>query len=344
MKRLYTLYTILLLLNITACTHQFDGVYDNTPVGNMECLWQIIDEKYCFIEEKNVDWRGIREKYIQKAKTLDEKDYKGLFDTMEEMLNHLEDGHVNLYSGFDVSRCEKWYEGYPENYDADIIKRYYLHDSRSAGGLQYALIDDGKIGYIYYGSFSSGFSMSNMYYVLTEFHDCLGIILDVRNNGGGDLTNAYKLASTFIKGDTLVGYWQHKNGPGHQDFSKEEEMWVRDSDMRSKWLRPIIVLCNRHSYSATNFFVNCMQQASNCLIVGTRTGGGGGMPMSYELPNGWMVRFSSIRMMDTHHQSIEEGILPDAVIVNRSTNQDDLIEKSVEAIERAYRQKQPIAL
>ena len=334
------LYSLLLTLLMASCTHQFDGVYDNTPVGNFECLWQTIDQKYCFHSEKDVDWQAVHDYYLPLVKGLDQDDYKGLFDLMDRMLDTLNDGHVNLYSDFDVSRCEKWYDGYPENFDWDIITSHYLTDYRTAGGLNYALIDSGRIGYIYYGSFSSGFSMNNMYYVLTEFEDCLGIVLDVRHNGGGSLENAYRLASTFIPGDTLVGYWQHKKGPGHDDFSELEEMWVRKDDMLSKWLRPVIVLSNRHCYSATNFFINCMHQAPNCLIIGGRSGGGGGMPLSYELPNGWLVRFSSVRMTTTRKQSIENGLKPHLRVKLTSTDKDDIIDKAVEIIHYAYESAQ----
>ena len=334
MKHLiYILFPVLLL---TACTRQLDGVYDNTPVGNFECLWNTIDRKYCFIDEKDVDWLAVHDHYLPLVRQLNSDDYKGLFDLMDQMLDTLNDGHVNLYSDFDVSLCEKWYEGYPENFDWDIITEHYLTDYRTAGGLRYTLVDSGKIGYIYYGSFASGFSMNNMYYILTEFKDCWGIILDVRNNGGGSLEYAYKLASTFIPGDTLVGYWQHKNGPKHDDFSELEEMWVRKDDMLSKWLRPVIVLTNRQSYSATNFFINCMRQAPNCLIVGGRSGGGGGMPLSYELPNGWLLRFSSIRMTNTAKHSIEKGLNPHVRVKQTSTDKDDIIETAIQIIEKAY--------
>ena len=48
-----------------------------------------------------------------------------------------------------------------------------------------------------------------------------------------------------------------------------------------------IVLTNRHSYSATNDFVNSMRCFPNVTLVGDKTGGGSGLPFSSELPNGW---------------------------------------------------------
>ena len=148
------------------------------------------------------------------------------------------------------------------------------------------------------------------------------------------MNNAYLLAAPFFTKDTLVGYWQHKSGPEHHDFSSLEPMIMNES--RGYWRRPVIVLCNRHSYSAANFFVSIMRYADNCLILGGISGGGGGMPMSYELPNGWMVRFSSIKMYDRDTISIEPGVKPHLLVNQHSQDKDDLIEEAVRWINSAY--------
>lgn len=53
------------------------------------------------------------------------------------------------------------------------------------------------------------------------------------------------------------------------------------------------------------------------------------MPMSYEIPCGWMVRFSSVRMYDRDKKDIEQGIEPDILITMKSTDQDDIIERAI---------------
>ena len=252
------------------------------------------------------------------------------------MLNHLHDGHVNLYTPFDISVCRTWYEGYPSCYNA-ALHRQYLANARYVGGMYYTTLADDSIGYIYYGSFQSSFSATNLYYILSSFKDCRGLILDVRQNGGGSLDYAYRLAATFIDHDTLVGYWQHKRGTGHNDFSDPEPLYVRTEDMRNKWLRPTIVLQDRHAYSATNSFVSAMRYMPNVLLLGGVSGGGGGMPMSYELPNGWTVRFSSVKMYNAEGNSIEEGVPPhilDSLPANPT--QDNLIEHAIQIINHAY--------
>lgn len=335
MKALRYLYICsVCLLVLPSCETREELSYSTDPVENVEALWQIIDTKYCYVEEKGVDWDSVHTEYIGKARLLKPNDQMGLFDLCAEMLNLLQDGHVNLYSPFDRSSCTSWYDSYPVNFSSSL-QRKYLENYRIAGSLYYCRIAEDSIGYVYYSSFSNSISAGNISWVLKSFQDCKGLIIDVRNNGGGSLSNAYLLSSPFFTEDRLVGYWQHKTGPGHHDFSEMEELKSDASLCSAKWSRPVAVLTNRRCYSATNSFINTMRYADQAVIVGGVSGGGGGMPMSYELPCGWMVRFSSVRMYDADKKDIEQGIAPDVSVDMTSPDKDDIIEKAIELINSA---------
>lgn len=335
---------LLLSLCFQSCMRDADLAFDNTPQGNIEALWQIIDQQYCFIEEKGIDWDAIHDEFVARVDTMPAHMYQSreLFKVMAEMLDKLHDGHVNLYSSFDISASSGWYDGYPMNYNSDLMYQYLGYDYMMAGGFQYNLtqgIPD-SIGYMRYSSFQSSVADTYLYYIMTDyFRDCKGIILDVRNNGGGNLDYAYKLAASFFTQDRLVGYWQHKTGTAHDAFSPMEELWVRTNDSHQHWFRPIAILTNRRCYSATNSFVNCMKHADQCMIFGGTTGGGGGMPLSYELPNGWYVRLSSVKMYDTNKHSIEEGIEPDTIVNMTHTDRDDIIEAAIKWIREQEREE-----
>lgn len=330
MKRLIFILFPLLLLS---CHSRNEIAYSWDPVYNIEVLWDIIDTKYCFVAEKGVDWDAVRNTYVSKAATIPQGNPVALFDLCASMLDSLHDGHVNIYTSFDVSRNAAWYDSYPRDF-YPIQQSLYLHDYRIAGGLQYDTIDNGKIGYVYCPSFSTTISAANIHWVIKAFMGCKGLILDVRDNGGGDLSNAYRLAAAFFDKDTHVGYWNHKSGTGHFDYSSAERLTVKADDSPSKWLRPVVVLANRRTYSAANFFLNCMTQAGNAVIIGGVSGGGGGMPLSYEMPCGWTVRFSSVKMYNTNMQSIEEGIAPHLVVTTKQTDtKDQIIEKAIQIIQ-----------
>lgn len=303
---------LILLLSVTllpSCMEEPE-LQPNTYEGNFDALWGIIDTKYCYLDYKNINWDSIH--YVYQDSIAGINNNIEFFDLMGGMLGKLKDGHVNLYSEFDRSRYWKWFTDYPTNFSSKLVysQRYLGQNYRIAGGLRYNKIDRGNIGYIYYGSFASGFSDNNMKYVLNNFKDCKGIIIDVRDNGGGSIEFSKQLASYFFTKETVTGYISHKSGVGHSDFSEPVKIKT-PSHASIQWKRPVAVLTNRMSYSATNDFVCQMRQAPNAIIVGDKTGGGGGLPLSSELPNGWMVRFSACPMFDSEMQHTEWGLEPD---------------------------------
>lgn len=331
MKIRTILIGIIMMALLPSCRSKEEMSFSTDPVDNIEALWDIIDTKYCYVEAKGVDWQAIHDEYIPKASVLPKNNPVALFDLCAAMLDSLQDGHVNLYSAFDVSHNTAWYDSFPNNFNTELQK-LYLRNYRIAGSLYYCLVDSGQVGYIYYPSFSSGFGESNIAWIFAGFNKCRGLIIDVRGNGGGEITNAYRLAAPFFTENQTIGYWQHKTGPKHNDFSAMEPLDLDVSLIDTKWDKPVVVLCNRHSYSATNLFISIMRYAKNATIVGGVSGGGGGMPMSYEMPNGWLVRFSSIRMYDREKKDIEPGIQPDILVTMQSTDKDDIIEKAIEVI------------
>ncbi|MDD7273716.1 MAG: S41 family peptidase [Prevotella sp.] len=284
-----------------------EETFSDNPKGNFQALWKVLDEHYCFFPQKGIDWKSVYDKYEPRFN--DEMSERQQFDTMAEMLSELRDGHVNLYSTFNTARYWAWRDNFQQNY-SDSLERVYLgKDYGLVSGLQYKILDD-SIAYLRCESFKNGISGSSLNEILLYFKDCKGLIIDVRNNGGGALTNAEKLAARFTDKELLVGYMQHKTGRGHADFSPLKPQMLSPGK-GVIWLRKTIVLTNRSVYSSANEFVKYMKCCPNVRIVGDRTGGGSGLPFSSELPNGWSVRFSACPMYDRDKAMTEFGIDPD---------------------------------
>ena len=301
--------------------------YNNDPHDNFEALWEILDERYCYFSYKNIDWADVYNRFSTRAKQV--KDVFQLFDLMAEMIDVLQDGHVNLYAPFDISSCTGWFDTYPADYDSYLLSKHLDSEMRSAGGFAYATMENGKIGYIRYSSFSSGFTSANLAYIDAYFHQLNkveGIIIDVRNNGGGSLSYSERLASCFFKEKTTTGYMRHKTGKCHDCFSETTAITTDPANAPIDWSdKKVVVLTNRRCYSATNDFVVRMKQAPNATTVGGITGGGGGMPLSQELPNGWMIRFSAVPMFDADMQHTEFGVMPDIEVHISADDTDDTI-------------------
>ncbi len=331
--RKYYIFLIYICLSCMSCVEIEN--FENTPRGNFETLWKIMDQRYCFFEYKNVDWQKIHDEYSGQINNhlTDEE----LFELLNKMLQELKDGHVNLYTPFNIGRYWKWFEDYPPNFLPQLVDDYLGTDYSIAGGIKYKILTD-NIGYMYYGNFSAGLGEANLDYIIHKFSVCSGIIIDVRDNGGGLLSNSEKLAARFVNEKTLVGYIQHKTGPGHNDFSQPFAKYVEPSP-RLRYQKPVIVLTNRKCFSATNDFVNAMRYFPTVTILGDQTGGGSGLPFSSELPNGWSLRLSACPSFDADMQQIEFGIQPDIKVdllqEDAEKKRDTLIETARQLIKES---------
>lgn len=293
---------------LVSCVNEEE--YANDNMGNFEALWKVMDEHYCFFDEKReqlgVDWNEVHQRY---AKQVVGANTEQLFEVFKNMIGELKDGHVNLFSGFDAGRNWSWKEDFPKNFSDALYDKYMGTDYRISAGIYYRILDD-NIGYMYIPSFDVEPGNGNLDNIMLHFIACRSIIIDIRNNGGGLLTMAEKLASRFTNEEMRVGYMQHKTGKGHNDFSERQKQILKPSQ-NIRWQKQVFVLTNRGVFSAANEFVKYMKVCPDATIIGDRTGGGGGLPFSSELPNGWGVRFSACPMFDKDGISTENGIDPD---------------------------------
>ena len=138
----HLLLIISFLALFTSCVDEKE--YPNTPEGNFEALWKIIDERYCFFDYKHeaygLDWQNVYNIYKVRANE-DINNYQ-LFEILTEMLSELRDGHVNLSTSFDYGRYWKWHEDYPTNFSDTLQRRYLGTDYHIASSINYKIFDD----------------------------------------------------------------------------------------------------------------------------------------------------------------------------------------------------------
>lgn len=303
---------LVLVLGLCSC-QQGESEYDDSPQANLDALWTVIDQQYCFLDYKEqelgISWSSIHTQYSNR---LNPKMTRAqLFEVLCQMLGELKDGHVNLSSSIDLGRNWSWKEDYPLNLDVELRDAYLQTDYNLSAGLKYRILPD-NIAYVVYESFKDGIGEGNLDDMFYALRMCNGLILDIRGNGGGELTNAQRLASHFTNQEVLVGYRCHKTGKGHTDFSSLEPEYISPSE-GVRWQKKCVVLTNRSCYSAANTFVRDMKQMPLVTVMGDQTGGGSGLPFTSELPIGWSVRFSSCPSFDAERRQIEFGIAPDIV-------------------------------
>jgi carboxyl-terminal processing protease len=92
-----------------------------------------------------------------------------------------------------------------------------------------------------------------------------GVVIDLRQNGGGSLTEATELTGLFIKSGPVV---QVKDSTGSLEIEK-------DTDPEQVYAGPLAVLVDRHSASASEIFAGAIQDYGRGIIIGEPTFGKG---------------------------------------------------------------------
>lgn len=306
------LLAIPLILVMAACSEplSYHGDIDD-PYNNFDRLVRIVGDRYCFFRQKNIDWDSLASEY--RATIKPDMSSAQLFFLMGKMLDHLRDGHVNLSAPFATTYYKKWWSDYPQDFNNRTLQQYYLKfGGLQIGSMTYCIFMPDSVGYVRIPSFSSPLSATSIDYILAFLQDTRGLIIDVRDNGGGYLTNVPEIVGRFIDTEMVGEYIRHKTGPEPDAFSQPFAVVYKPaSSGHIRYLdKPVAVLTNRSCYSAANDFVAVMKQLPQVRIVGATTGGGGGMPFSSELPNGWSIRFSACPINDAQDITTEFGIDP----------------------------------
>ena len=319
MKKINFIIFCLIAIVFSSCSGIFMEKDElKTPTNVFEYLWNRVDQQYTFFDVKGVNWDSIRTVY--RPMVYDEMSDDSLFRVCAAMLNVLRDGHTNLWSEFDVMHSDtiSYWGSANSCFDGNVILLHYLTlQGHQTGSLRHNAIRDGKVAYIRYSSFSSDISDEDLKYVANQYKDCDGMILDLRQNGGGSITNLTQLVRLFDCHKQPLYSVQHKAGPGHNDFTPAQVRYAPDSSILGKkpYIKPVAVLIDRGSFSATSYFALCTQAFDNVKLFGDYTGGGTGLPNGGMLPNGWRYRFSCTRTIALDGGNYENGVPPEVRVL-----------------------------
>ena len=343
MKKLHYLLLILLGIALTSCEDVFmEADEPSNPVNVFDYLWNKVDQQYAFFDVKGVDWDSVYEVY--RPKVYDDMPLDSFFNTCAAMLNTLRDGHTNLISKFDVSHNDSvYYKMYAEkNIDPTVVTLNYLTvNYHTTGSFAHNAIRNGEVAYIRYSSFMDAITAENLSYLIEHYKDCKGLIFDLRQNGGGSIDNIRILLDIFENHGQPLYYTQIKSGPGHDEFKELTTVYASSPDYNDPfteepYTKPVAVLIDRGSFSATSFFAICTQGYDNVKLFGDYSGGGLGLPNGGALPNGWTYRFSITRTIALDGGNYENGVPPDVrvLIDPESTAQgiDNVIEAAADWI------------
>ena len=352
MKRIFTIITVFSVILVTSCIKN-DYVQDvnNDFKTNYEAFWNFFNENYIYFGDnygysKNVDWHKVYEEMMPQVENATTE--VELLEIMGKSIDYLKDGHVWIDTKFVHRGCYTFYYDdngvrYPVNFINGLIQAKYVdYAFKTRNGHKYGTITRGdkKFFYVHHAEFTKDFNAEDLEMFKPLIENADGFIYDIRTNPGGNAQRAIEMAGRFIKTKTLIGYQAVKTGKGYNDLSEPTALYALPVDVNNNWAdMKTVVLTNRDVYSTANMFAGFMKEVPNATLIGGRTGGGGGQPCTFYLPNGWAVTMSGQRLsLDVDKQHIEQGIEPDIYVTiteeDIQNKVDSILEKAIEFLSK----------
>ena len=132
-----------------------------------------------------------------------------------------------------------------------------------------------------------------------------GLVLDLRNNPGGVLPVAVKVADAFIR-DGLIVYTKGRTSDAELEYSAAPDDLLNGA--------PIVVLVNGGSASASEIVAGALQDHKRAIIMGTKTFGKGSVQTILPISNGGALKLTTARYYTPKGRSIQAaGIVPDII-------------------------------
>ncbi|MEM9930437.1 MAG: S41 family peptidase [Bacteroidota bacterium] len=336
-------YLLSFLLFLTSCDQLLLGDQPmNTPVDNFELLWNDYREHYANFRVKRIDWEDTYARYrpLLNANSTEED----LYEVLVPMLAELNDAHVQLsptqpdFPDFNSGFPAVLFELGAYDFDDELVRNNYLETLLETfdEDIFHGLLP-GNLGYMYWGEMPEmdlPFVKQIMDRMMADLANTDGIIIDIRDNNGGEDEAGRLITSYFANDGQLYMQSRYKVGPGADDFEPMREWFIEDRG-NTAYANPIVLMTDRYCISAGETFALALQALPQVTTVGDTTSGAFSDTVNRELPNRWGYRIPVAEVFDASGRSWEGiGLPPDIVLRNTpeeiANGQDKMLEMAME--------------
>jgi C-terminal processing protease CtpA/Prc len=342
MKRKIKWLILPIVLLLSACQFFLGPDPDTSPPEVLKSLWNDFNNIHANLDirmSNNHKYNSWYDVYYNNTegyalKVFPDISEDSLFNVCAEMLRELNDPHVALYAPGKFSGSYPPDSYYPGNYFNINLVRVMLNETGYDGYAnfvygRFSLYND--IGYIYISTFMGdkgdewGKSIDT---IISSLADTKVLILDVRNNRGGDVYTMEYIAARFasLPKDYLKA--RVKTGPGLNDLSSPIIYTVKSISKASGnqygYTKPIVLVTNKSSVSAAEWFTLALRTQSNVTHVGKPTCGALSSRNDRFMINGWAYSISPERVTDMNDKIYEGiGISPEIEITEEVSISED---------------------
>jgi hypothetical protein len=324
-----------------------DRVLPPLPAGELDAeesaalfreVWGAFDEEYAMFGIKpDVDWDALRERYeplAERART----PYEAA-GVIALLLTHLEDLHVYVRVGDEHVPTYNRFR--PLNARWDTVKAA-LQDVRERNGLTWGRLNH-DLGYVNLWNLSDQGMSDAFDAALEDLGDTVGLVVDLRFNGGGDELLGRRIAARFLDRERVYATHRYRDGKDRDDLGPLNE---RSCEPRGPWRyeAPVVALQGRKTFSSAESLAMMFAQCPDVTTMGERTGGSSANPRRLELKHGIVVNLPRWIDMDADEVPIDVmGFPPDELVevegVTAYREADPAFEAAVEHLRKAKNRK-----
>ena len=183
------------------------------------------------------------------------------------------------------------------------------HDTKTLADADPSDPDSPKIGYLRISDFGATTARDlNKAIEKLEKDKVIGYVVDVRNNPGGYLTAAIDVSDAFLDSGEIVS----TRGKGKGDI---ERVYAKSGDLTNG--KPVVVLINHGSASASEIVAGALQDNGRGLVMGSQSFGKGSVQQQKPLGDGTAIHITIARYYTPSGRSIQnEGITPDVEVLH----------------------------
>lgn len=184
---------------------------------------------------------------------------------------------------------------------------------------------ENNIAYIQIDSFDANVASSFEEQITSLMNNgATGIIIDLRNNGGGIVDEATGIADLFLdKGETIL-ITKSKKENNEEETKSERDPIVNDI--------PVVILVNEATASASEILAGALKDNYGATIIGKQTYGKGVIQTLYTLTDGSGIKITTEEYYTPNHNQINEvGITPD-IEVDITENEDTQLQRAIEEL------------
>jgi hypothetical protein len=328
------IWTLLWLVAFSSCTKALIGNETiNRPTRSFQTLWQDFDEHYGAFAPKKINWKAAYDSLLPQVN--DDMSDAQFFSVCKKLLDVLDDNHIYLRPTAQTGL--PWYAGgilgrtRVEDYNKQVALSYLSTHEVYDNSLEYGTLS-GNVGYIKILNFDNNIAAypKAMDILLEKLKDTKGMVIELRENNGGEDRVAQYIANRFATERHLSFTASLRNGPHHTDFADPIQFYTKPEGA-FQYTRPVVILVNLNTFSSGETFVLAMLQNKNIKLVGDVTGGALSDAVTRELPNGWLYRMPIADVRDATGKNLEGiGIQPHHKIKNTKAELDGGHDKAIE--------------